>query len=290
MMPSRADSSDHVGGSVSGPDGLALGIRWIAHYWLLAAVIPLVFFAFDAITTSAYPTKQAPNVSLSVQLGLKLGFYALWIIVPRIIWSSVAREAVLPAQDQARLLLRLLLTGAGLCATHLLVLTVLLRVMYSPPGWGVTDLVYSFGEVCLSNAAMWMMAFGIASAVVVYHIRSHSILEPVRKRLEVRQNGKAWSVPLVEVFWIKATGNYAELHTARGIMLIRRPLAQISAEIGDDKFIQSHRSALINARHVVAIKPQEGGSGYLVQLANGESAPLSRRNLVDFKQKLALVE
>ena len=118
--------------------------RWQSHYWVYAALIPFVFFAFDAITTSFYTAKQAPNFSLSAQLLLKLGFYALWIAVPRIVWLSVVRRADSSTLRRAQLLVRLAVTGAGLCAVHLLVLTVLLRQMYSPPGWGITELVYSY--------------------------------------------------------------------------------------------------------------------------------------------------
>ncbi|MEO9469741.1 LytTR family DNA-binding domain-containing protein [Parasphingorhabdus sp.] len=274
------------GGQVTGSD-----IRtWQPYYWAFAGVIPFIFYAFDAAMRASYPETQAPNVSLTAQLLIMFGFYAIWMAVPRLVWEITTRSILQDADDLEKLLARVAVAGGLLCAGHLLILTIILRYLYSSPGWGVRELIYSYGEVCLGNAAIWLMAYAVAAAIIIFRIFSILPKDEQQRRYEVRQNGKIWSFPFDEIFWIKAAGNYAELHTVRGVMLVRKSLTQIVAEVAGGSFIQSHRSALINGAHVVAIKRQSDGSGYLVELSNDEFAPLSRRNHSDFREALRSVQ
>lgn len=288
MKPIHTQTSQSERKRSSGSIALE-NIRWRPYYWVLAGVIPFVFYAFDAAMRASYPETRAPNVSLVAQLSIMFGFYAMWISVPRVIWEIAAYSIRQNGVDLRIILARTAIAGMMLCAFHLLILTVILRYLYSPPGWGIRELIYSYGEVCLSNAAIWLMAYAIVVAIVAYGTISIIPKARPQSRYEVRQNGKTWSFSFDEIFWIKAAGNYAELHTTRGIMLVRKSLTQIVEEVAGGNFIQSHRSALINGAHVVAIKPRSDGSGYVVELSNNEFAPLSRRNHSDFREALRSV-
>ena len=266
-----------------------LQLRWQPAYWIAAAAIPILFFAFQAITNSLYPETRALNGTLPVQLAAMFLFYALWVVVPVLIWRVVRDNVSDGTIDYPAVVRRLFLIAAILCPLHLLLLAFILRLLYSPPGWGFPELVYSFGEVCLSNAALWLTAYGAVVLVVVLAINSRLASQSINHRYEIRQNGKIWSIDYSEIYWIKAAGNYAELHTAHGVMMVRKSLGQISRELDDGDFIASHRSILINGQHVVSIKPKHKSDSHLVELTTGDSVPLSRRNLRSFRDRLQLV-
>lgn len=252
---------------------------WRRGYWLFAAALPFLLFVFEAVKIASYSTMRAPNVGVAVQILMMLGFYASWVIVPRFVYVVAAQD--LDATEglrQRRVWLRLLALGLGFCILHLLLLAYLLRLQFSPPGWTVSDLIVSFGEVWLRDAGLWLIIYAAAVTAIVA-----SILKQARNkapaRLEIRQNGKLQLLPIDAVYWIKAAGNYVELHTERGVFMQRKTLAEMDRALANSTFLRSHRSALVNAAHVASVKPHPESSGFILVLANGMEAPLSRRML-----------
>ena len=256
-------------------------LPWRRHYWLVAGIIPLLFFIFEVLTVSAYPNMRAPNVGLVAQLTFMLGFFALWVLVPRTIWVF-AKEPVVKSLA-VQLLFKLLVAGVLMSIIHLLLLTFVLRMMHSPPGWGLSHLLHSFGEVWLSKALIWLLAYTVAAGMIVFVMLRQPSKSANVSRIEVRHKGKTRLLPLSDIYWIQASGNYTEIHSSDGLMVIRKPLSQFARELAGAGFLKSHRSALVNTRHVCAVKPGGNGQGYVVLLEDGHEAPLSRRALSEFK-------
>ena len=73
-----------------------------------------------------------------------------------------------------------------------------------------------------------------------------------------------------------SAGNYVEfvLRDGRRLMM-RSPLSGLESELAPRGFLRTHRSWLINAAKMTALKP-EGSGDYTVEL-EGLNAPLSRR-------------
>ena len=67
--------------------------QWRTAFWLPAALVPAIFFAFEAFMVSLYPATRAPNVSAATQIVIMGVFFALWVGVPRIIWELVPARA-----------------------------------------------------------------------------------------------------------------------------------------------------------------------------------------------------
>lgn len=259
---------------------------WRTVYWGYSAVLPFTLSSFEALKLSSYEASRAPNVSLLVQMVLTFTFYGLWVFAPRLIWLTVTRDLSREASNWRDLLTRLGGLGLALSAVHLLFLALVLLTMHSAPGWGLPDVVRSFGEVWLGNAGIWLIAYVVAVALILYAFTAERAPEPLPTRYEVRQNGKTLSISFADIYWIKAAGNYAELHTIRGVLMVRKTLSQIAKEVASSDFLKSHRGALVNGRHVVSIRPHENGSGFVVQLSNDQEAPLSRRKLSEFRRLL----
>lgn len=265
-------------------------LHWNPVFWLYATIIPFILYVFQAVQISAYWTARAPNVSTKQQLLLMLFFYSLWVFIPWIAWKTSVRSMKHKALNWQFLLLKLSCLGIFLSAIHLLVLSSILKIMYFPPSNPNTGLIHAmhrFGEVWLGNIGLWWIAYSLIIASILFFIVAPKDDDtPKMARYEIRQNGKTWSVAHSDIFWIKSAGNYAELHTIRGVLMIRKTLSHIAKEMASSDFLRSHRSALVNGHHVVAIKPQKETSGFLVQLSNGDEAPLSRRKLSEFRQLL----
>ncbi len=284
-----------VGALLSGIDGPSArngddagDARWRSIFWLYAAIIPGTLYAFDAIKITLYHVARAPNVNLITQLAVLLLFYGLWVLAPRLSWLAAARLTTVENIKWEKIILRLAGLGLLLSAAHLFLLTILLLAMHAQAAWAwePIHILHAFGETWLGYAGLWLIAYGIASAAVLFVLNGRRPRAALLTRYEVRENGKMLSIPIDDIYWVKASGNYAELHTTRGVTLVRKTLSQIDREFGSGGFFRSHRGAIVNGRHVLAIKPESDGSGFIVQLANDEAAPLSRRKLSALREML----
>jgi two-component system, LytTR family, response regulator len=89
-----------------------------------------------------------------------------------------------------------------------------------------------------------------------------------------------------DVAFIRAAGNYTEVHTATGPpLLVLRALAAWEAQLVDTPFVRVHRSVLVNLDFVERI---ERGASYTYELyVRGYSAPLamSRRRALELKSR-----
>lgn len=99
---------------------------------------------------------------------------------------------------------------------------------------------------------------------------------PERAAIEVRDGARRHFVPLSEVAWIEAAGNYVELHRGRTPILHRAPLSQMERELGARGFVRIHRSRLVRRDAVVEVESKPSGD-YVVRLADGRELAGSRR-------------
>lgn len=255
--------------------------HWRRYYWLIAAVPPALLFIFEALRVSLYHIAASPNVSAMMQLGLWFALLAVWPLAPRAVWRI--KETAQAKGDSP--LVQLALFGCAAAAVHLLALTFVELILFSRAAWQwePVHIIHRYGDVVLKYAGVWFLAYGLTVVLALAPRAQAHPQEKLLTRYEVRENGKTLSIPLSDIYWIKAAGNYVEFHTGRGVKMIRAKLQALTEELGDRGFLQSHRSALVNSAHVVAIKACSGGSHYVVQLSNEEEAPLSRRRLNAFK-------
>lgn len=93
---------------------------------------------------------------------------------------------------------------------------------------------------------------------------------------DIRDGAKLNRVRLDEVLAVASAGNYVEFVLRDGRkLLMRSPLSALETELSPRGFLRTHRSWLVNAAQMTALKP-EGSGDYTVELGKVE-APLSRR-------------
>jgi two-component system, LytTR family, response regulator len=95
------------------------------------------------------------------------------------------------------------------------------------------------------------------------------------RRLAVPVNGRIVFVPVDEIDWIQAEGNYARLHVSRKIYDVRETLQALMEKLDPREFIRIHRSTIINARRIREVQPWFQGS-HIVVLQTGEELRMSR--------------
>jgi two-component system, LytTR family, response regulator len=94
-------------------------------------------------------------------------------------------------------------------------------------------------------------------------------------RLLVKEEGRMYFVPVGEIDWIEAFGNYARLHTGPRTHLIRETMATLERALDTRRFARIHRSTIVNLDRIKQMDLW-GSGDYMVRLADGTQLKLSR--------------
>jgi two-component system LytT family response regulator len=92
----------------------------------------------------------------------------------------------------------------------------------------------------------------------------------------VRERGRLRLVPVGDVDWIGAAGNYVELHVGDHTHLVRGTLNELESRLPERRFVRVHRSTIVNLDRVRELQPWSHGDLLLV-LHGGTELRLSRR-------------
>jgi two-component system, LytTR family, response regulator len=96
------------------------------------------------------------------------------------------------------------------------------------------------------------------------------------ERVVIRSQGQVLFVNAAEIDWIEAAGYYACLHVGSETHILRRTLAELERDLGDERFIRIHRSIIVNLERIRGLALQSGGE-YEVVLRSKVRLRLSRR-------------
>lgn len=105
------------------------------------------------------------------------------------------------------------------------------------------------------------------------------------ERLLVKKLGKEFLLPVAEIEWVQACGNYVNLHRQQHDYPLRTTLAAIEQRLDAAQFVRVHRSYLVNLALVRVIEPTEAGDARL-RLRDGSTIPCSRTHLEALRQRL----
>jgi two-component system LytT family response regulator len=95
------------------------------------------------------------------------------------------------------------------------------------------------------------------------------------ERLLVKCAGKERLLPVAEVDWFEAAGNYVKIHTGGERLLLRETMANLEERLDPEQFARIHRSTIVNLRKVKELEPWFHGD-YVVRLTDGQKLTLSR--------------
>jgi two-component system LytT family response regulator len=103
------------------------------------------------------------------------------------------------------------------------------------------------------------------------------------KRILVPDKEQFVFVSVDDVFYIEAMENYIKIVTDSNFYILLQKLSEIGAKLNPQDFFHIHRSYIVNVNQVQKIEAWMKSS-YRVVLKNGETLPLSRRRVHEFKQ------
>jgi two-component system LytT family response regulator len=98
---------------------------------------------------------------------------------------------------------------------------------------------------------------------------------PPLARFVVRNGRQLDVVPIAQVDWIVAAGNYALLHVGAHTHILRETLASLEARLARAQFARVNRSTLVNLHRVSAVLTDDDGATK-VALLTGDRLPLTR--------------
>jgi two-component system, LytTR family, response regulator len=105
--------------------------------------------------------------------------------------------------------------------------------------------------------------------------REASATAPSLERFWVKTRGKVILVPVADVDWIGAEGDYVRLHVADKSYLINESLTSLEDRLAPSRFARIHRSAIANLRRVAELRSHQS-QDHIMRLTTGVELRLSR--------------
>lgn len=103
-------------------------------------------------------------------------------------------------------------------------------------------------------------------------------------RITIRSGQKIKIIPVDEIIYIKADGDYVSVHTAEGSWLKEQTMKHTEDLLPPDKFVRIHRSYIVNTNHISRI--ERYGEHQQVVLHNREKIKISAARYHSLKQIL----
>lgn len=107
--------------------------------------------------------------------------------------------------------------------------------------------------------------------------------------LWVHRRGEFARVPIDDIEWIEAEGDYVRLHAGHGGGLMRGTLTGLADRLDPGAFVRVHRSAICRMRAITGLRRKPTGA-LAVQLVGGGEAPVGRRYASGLRALLAKMQ
>lgn len=94
--------------------------------------------------------------------------------------------------------------------------------------------------------------------------------------ISIKDSGEITRVPVNEIDWVDAAGDYMCIHTRDGqTHILRRTMKELENELDPKLFVRVHRSAIVNVNTIAKLQMLSNGEHQLV-LTNGQAVKVSR--------------
>ena len=90
-------------------------------------------------------------------------------------------------------------------------------------------------------------------------------------------------VDVAQVLFFRADDKYTCVQTAQAEYLIRTPIAELAASLDPTRFVQAHRSTLVNLEHLAGTRRDESSRLFLRFKGHAQELPVSRAYVSLFK-------
>ena len=104
---------------------------------------------------------------------------------------------------------------------------------------------------------------------------SASALNLYTNRIVFKSRGRILFLPVSDIRWIGAEGNYVRLCTATETHLLRETMAHLQDRLDPRGFLRVHRSFIVNLKYVKEVRRESNGDSVVI-LDNGQKVAMGR--------------
>ncbi|MCF8345352.1 MAG: LytTR family DNA-binding domain-containing protein, partial [Bacteroidales bacterium] len=116
---------------------------------------------------------------------------------------------------------------------------------------------------------------------------NHAGLEDQIERVAVRSGRNIHVIPVDEIVYIEAEGDYVMIHSTKGNFLKEKTMKFFENHLPENEFVRVHRSFIINIGFVKRIEAYEKES-HIVLMEKGDIIKTSRSGYKALREKLSL--
>ena len=143
--------------------------------------------------------------------------------------------------------------------------------------------VSAFGVSAFGVSAPGVSALGEPSADTPVDRLGEVLGKGPLRRLFIRHGSAIVPLPVADVRWFEADGDYVIAHAERGRHVVSLSLARLEAQLDPKRFARIHRAHLVNLDHVLAFR-SHGKGGMIAELRSGELLAVSRARAQDVRR------
>ena len=103
------------------------------------------------------------------------------------------------------------------------------------------------------------------------------------QRLFIRSGSAIAPLPVANVLWFEADGDYVIAQTERGRHVLSLSLSRLEARLDPKRFTRIHRTHIVNLDHVLAFR-RHGKGGMIAELRGGASLAVSRTRAQELRR------
>ncbi len=104
-------------------------------------------------------------------------------------------------------------------------------------------------------------------------------------RIVFKSRGRILFLPVSDIRWIGAEGNYVRLSTATETHLLRETMAHLAERLDPRGFLRVHRSFIVNLKYVKEVRRETNGDSVVI-MDSGHKVALGRSYRASLNQQL----
>jgi len=120
--------------------------------------------------------------------------------------------------------------------------------------------------------------------VVKLQTKLETVTEYLR-RVVIKSGTKVIVLPVDEIHYLEASGDYVEIHTARDQYLKQKTMNYFEQHLNPDLFIRVHRSFIVSIPQISKLEPYSKDS-FVLLLKNGKEINVSKSGYKNLKERL----
>jgi two-component system LytT family response regulator len=105
------------------------------------------------------------------------------------------------------------------------------------------------------------------------------------RRVVIKSGSSVEVLPVDDILFLEAAGDYVEIHTAKGKYLKQKAMSYFEHQLNPEQFIRVHRSYIVAVHQITKFEPYSKDS-FILFLKNGKEISVSKSGYKNLKERL----